>query len=74
MNRKLKGSGILVVVLSAVVFTIYANANFSYKEHFSILQKKYESDIISMYEKNVDDIDNIYDNLVITNANSISKQ
>lgn len=64
MNKnRLRGSGILVVVLSAIVFIIYASSTYSEQEHFGLLQKKYEDDIMSFYEKNVDNIDEIYYNL-----------
>lgn len=64
-KKKLKGSGILIVVLSTMVFMIYAATSYSEQEHFSILQKKYESDIIDYYEKDLNNIDDIYENLLI---------
>ncbi len=46
---KLKGSGVLVVVLSAMVFSIYTMSTFSESEHFSILINKYEKNIKKYY-------------------------
>jgi hypothetical protein len=63
-KKKLKGSGILVVILAALVFTIYASTSYSEAEHFSILQKKYESDIMNYYEKDLNNIENVYESLV----------
>lgn len=64
-NSKLRGSGILVVVLSSIAFSIYAMSTFSEGEHFNILLNKYEKDIVSIYEKDVSDIDGYYERLLI---------
>ncbi|MCX8073987.1 MAG: hypothetical protein N2749_00160 [Clostridia bacterium] len=63
---KLKGSGILVVVLSAVVFMIYASSTYSEQEHYELLQKKYEDSIVKYYEKNIDNIEDMYIKLTNT--------
>lgn len=68
MNRKknsLKGSGILVVILSSIAFSIYTMSAFSEIEHFSILLDKYEENNREYYERyinNVDEFYNIYNN------------
>ena len=50
-NRNLlRGSGVLVVVLSAITFTIYISSTFSEQEHLAIMQSKYEKNIIQIYE------------------------
>lgn len=64
-NSKLRGSGILVVVLSSIAFSIYAMSTFSEEEHFNILLNKYEKDIVSIYEKDISDIDGYYERLLI---------
>lgn len=64
MKKKVRGSGILVVVLSAIAFLIYTTSTYAEVEHFSILQKKYETDIISYYEKDIDNISDVYNTLV----------
>lgn len=63
-KKKLMGSGILVVILTAIVFMIYSSSAYSEQEHFELLQKKYENDIINYYENNVNNIDDVYQNLV----------
>lgn len=64
LNKKnLKGSGILVVVLSAMAFSIYAMSTFSESEHFSILVDKYEKNNKEYYERNIDNIEEFYENV-----------
>ncbi|MEG1008490.1 MAG: hypothetical protein RSE41_01735 [Clostridia bacterium] len=60
-----KGSGILVVILSAIVFSIYAVSTYKTIEHFNLMQTKYETSIIKIYE--YDNIDEIYNNLIDRN-------
>lgn len=64
ISSKLKGSAVLVVILSAVTFSIYTVSNFAEQEHYSILQDKYEKNIKSQYEKNVDNIEEYYNSLL----------
>lgn len=64
---KIKGSGVLVVVLSAMVFSVYTMSTFSESQHFSILIDKYEKNIKEYYEKNVDNIDEYYNQILIKN-------
>ncbi len=66
--NSLKGSAVLVVVLSAVVFSIYATSNFAESEHYSILQDKYEKNIKDEYEKNINNIEDFYDNILNQNS------
>lgn len=70
MNKKvnnLRGSGVLIVVLSAISFSIYASSTYSEQQHFSIMQKKYEKNIIEHYEKDNQRIDEIYEELLQIN-------
>lgn len=62
-NNKVRGSGVLVVVLSAMVFSIYTMSTFSESEHFSILVDKYEKNNKEYYESNLDNIDEFYENV-----------
>lgn len=66
MSRKnrLRGSGILVVILTSIAFSIYAISTFSEQEHFSILSSKYEKNITSIYEKDINNIDKYYENIL----------
>ena len=63
MNKKYNrfvGSGIIVVILSAIAFSIYAVSNFAEQEHYGILQQKYEENITMEYEKDYNDIESYY--------------
>ena len=64
---KLKGSGILVVILSAIAFSIYSTSVFSESKHFSLIFSKYEKSISNYYEKNVNDVDGFYDYILKLN-------
>lgn len=66
-KRMLKGSGVLVVILSAITFTIYVTSNFAEAEHFSIMQDKYEKNIKEYYEKDLSDIEDFYDRIIEKN-------
>lgn len=67
-NKKmLKGSGVLVVILSAITFSIYVTSNFAEAEHYSIMQDKYEKNIKEYYEKNLEDIDDFYEKVIEEN-------
>lgn len=71
MNNKrkkmLKGSGVLVVILSAITFSIYVSSNFAEAEHYSIMQDKYEKNIKEYYEKDLEDIDDFYEKVIEKN-------
>lgn len=67
LKNKLKGSGILVVVLSAMAFSIYTMSTFSESQHFSILVDKYEKNNKEYYERNLDNIDEFYENVKLNN-------
>lgn len=74
-KNKFKGSGILVVIITALVFMIYSTSTYSEQEHYELLQKKYEDDIINYYNKDINNIDDVYDDLInnmTTNTNNIS--
>lgn len=59
-KRKLRGSGILVVILSSIAFSIYAMSAFAEIEHLSILLNKYEENNKEYYERYIDNIDEFY--------------
>jgi len=64
-KKMIKGSGILVVILSSIAFSVYAMSAFAEIEHFSILLDKYEKNNKEYYEKyidNAEDFYNMYDN------------
>ena len=66
-KNMLKGSGVLVVILSAITFSIYVSSNFAEAEHYSIMQDKYEKNIKEYYEKDLEDIDDFYEKVIEKN-------
>lgn len=50
----LKGSGTLIVIISAIVFLIYATSTFSDVRHMKYMQEKYEDNIREIYESDFD--------------------
>ena len=62
--KSLSGSGVLVVILSAVVFSIYVVSNFAEQEHYGIMQKKYEENIKEEYERDTQDIEAFYNKVL----------
>lgn len=56
-----KGSGVLIVVISAIVFSIYIGSTFVQNEHLDIMTKKYEDNIKIIYEYG--DLEDIYKSL-----------
>lgn len=54
---KLKGSGTLIVIISAIVFLTYATSTFSDVRHMKYMQERYESNIREIYEKDLDILD-----------------
>lgn len=65
--KKLQGSGILVVTLAAIAFTIYTSTTYSDTEHFGIMIEQYEKINKEYYEKYVKDVDNFYEDIYIKN-------
>lgn len=55
--RSMKGSGTLIVTISAIVFLIYATSTFSDVKHLKYMQEKYEEDIKELYENDLKLID-----------------
>jgi len=51
--KKLKGSGTLIVIISAIVFLIYATSTFSDIRHMKYMQEEYEKNIKEIYEKDL---------------------
>ncbi len=65
--KNFKGSAVLVVILSAIVFSIYVVSNFAEQEHYGILQDKYEKNIKEKYENNVDNVEEFYNQVLEKN-------
>ena len=53
-NKGLKGSGTLIVIISAIVFLTYATSTFADVRHMKHMQEKYEDNIREIYEKDLD--------------------
>ena len=69
--KSFKGSAVLVVILSAIVFSIYVVSNFAEQEHYGILQDKYEKNIKEKYEKNTDDVEDFYEQVLENNKGNM---
>lgn len=52
--KRFRGSGTLIVIISAIVFLIYATSTFSDIRHMKYMQEKYENNIREIYEKDLD--------------------
>ena len=53
-KEKLKGSGTLIVIISAIVFLTYSISTFSDVRHMKYMQEKYEKNIREIYEKELE--------------------
>ena len=51
--KNLRGSGTLIVIISAIVFLTYATSTFSDIRHMKYMQEKYENNIKEIYEKDL---------------------
>ena len=49
--KKLRGSGTLIVIISAIVFLTYATSTFSDVRHMKYMQEEYEKNIREIYEE-----------------------
>lgn len=66
-NKRLVGSGILVVIFVAIAFSIYTMTTFSENEHFSIMLNKYEKNNTEYYEKDIENIEDYYNRVQLKN-------
>lgn len=68
-KKKLKGSGVLIVIISSITFSIYAMSVYAEQEHFATMQNRYEKNIVSEYEKDNDNIEEFYEDTLKINNN-----
>lgn len=66
-KNKMRGSGILVVVLSAIAFSIYSSTSFLETEHFGVMVSSYIGNIKEKYSKNVSNVEENYDIVILNN-------
>lgn len=66
-KNKMRGSGILVVVLSAIAFSIYSSTSFLDTEHFGVMVSSYIGNIKEKYSKNVSNVEENYDRVILNN-------
>lgn len=66
-KNKMRGSGILVVVLSAIAFSIYSSTSFLETEHFGVMVSSYVENIKEKYSKNVSNVEENYDRVILNN-------
>lgn len=67
IKKKIKGSGIIVVIFVAIAFSIYTMTTFAENEHFSIMLNKYEKNNTGYYEKDMENIEDYYNRVMINN-------
>jgi len=56
--NNIKGSGTLIVIISAIVFLTYATSTFSDVRHMKYMQEKYEENIKEIYEEDLSVLEN----------------
>lgn len=66
-KNKMRGSGILVVVLSAIAFSIYSSTSFLETEHFGVMVSSYIGNIKEKYSKNVSNVEENYVRVILNN-------
>lgn len=59
-----KGSGTLVVIVSALLFIIYTSSTTADVRHLKYMQEQYEKSIKDMYNVNVNIVESNYDEIV----------
>lgn len=67
MNKKIKGSSILVVIFSTVVIIIYITSMHLQQSHFEYISNKYKEINKQEYEKDIQNIDEVYDKIIDLN-------
>lgn len=67
LNINKRGSGILMIVISLVVIVIYTTTVYTASIHYNYVSFKYKEHNKLNYEKEVEDIDEIYNKLVQIN-------
>ena len=67
MNKKIKGSGILVVIISTVIVSIYSTSVYLEQTHFEYISSKYKDINKEKYEKDIEKIDEIYEKIIQEN-------
>lgn len=48
-NNKIKGSATLIVIITSIIFMIYAESTYADVRHMTIMHDNYEKDILEMY-------------------------
>lgn len=61
--KKLKGSATVMVIISAMVFSIYSSAAISEVLSALYTQTNIEKNIKEVYEKDIENIDKVYEKL-----------
>lgn len=64
MNKKIKGSAIVVVMLVSIAFSVYVTSTYLEQEHFNLLQTKYEKNLKDIYEKDINNIQDYYNKVL----------
>ena len=67
MNKKNKGSSILVVILYTVMVIIYISSVQLEQAHFEYISKQYKDINKNKYEEEIKNIEEIYDKIIDLN-------
>ena len=67
MNKKIKGSGVLVVIISTIIVIIYSTSTYLTQNHFEYISSKYKEVNKIKYEKDINNIEEIYEKVVQQN-------
>lgn len=62
-EKKLKGSGVLVVIFASITTSIYMISTFADYEHFNIQVEKYKNSISAFYSKKLSNLDSTYNSI-----------
>lgn len=63
--KKIKGSTVVIVVISAIVFSVYASTANAEVLNAEYMQKDIKKKVKEIYEKDIEKIDEIYDNIIM---------
>ena len=64
MNKKIKGSSILVVIFSTIIIITYITSVNLEQVHFEYISKEYKQINKKEYEKDIQNIDEVYDKII----------
>ncbi len=58
------GSGTLVVIISSLIFVMYASSTYADVRHLKHMEEQYEKKIIEVYAEDVNNVESEYDRIL----------